>query len=188
MNLFNFMVIYQEVFQPTYFLLLSALIILLYDWKNSAQPVKHLFGRFAVISPCFIVGLLLKDTSVLQIEDVAVLSGFILSVVFCVILWRKFEYGREVLCGITGLIAVSVPYMIISYFWNISGHVTFTAAPVTYLIALDRRLAPLYVIPVLMVFNRIVVGAHDPVQSVAGFFLGTLLVLVGVKCLRNADK
>ena len=101
------------------------------------------------------------------------------------VLWKKLGYGKEVLYGAIGLIAVSVHYLIISYFWNISGHVTFTTAPVIYLVLIDRRLALLYVVPVIMVFNRQVVGAHDILQSVAGFILGTLMMLFVVKILRE---
>ncbi|RCV65191.1 Membrane-associated phospholipid phosphatase, partial [Methanophagales archaeon] len=95
-------------------------------------------------------------------------------------------YGKELLYGAIGLITVSVPFMIISYFWNISGHVTFTAAPVTYLVLLDRRLALLYLIPVIMVFNRPLVDAHDILQSAAGFILGTLMMLFVVKILQQS--
>ncbi|WP_052302951.1 phosphatase PAP2 family protein [Archaeoglobus veneficus] len=183
------------MFNPKYFLLLSAVLIVFYDWKNSSHDSRHLFGRLAVISACYAIGIETMDFLLQQVyahsssfpqylEDFSAIAGMMLGLTLSVALWRKLGYGREVICGALGLIAVSVPYTAISYIWNISGHVTFTAAPVTYLTALDRRLAILYVIPAIMVLNRPVVGAHTVLQSVAGLILGISMMLVGVRCYR----
>jgi hypothetical protein len=196
MNLYQFMLFYQDVFNPKYFLLLSAILIVFYDWKNSSHTVIHFFGRLVVILICYIAGFKIMDLLVQQLvehssnspqyfEDFSAIAGMTIGLTLCIVLWRKLGYGRELIYGAIGLIAVSVPYTIISYFWNISGHVTFTAAPVTYLVALDRRLAPLYVIPAIMVLNRPLVGAHDTLQSVAGFIFGTSLILFVVKVLQE---
>ncbi|RLI84847.1 MAG: hypothetical protein DRO98_08085 [Archaeoglobales archaeon] len=195
MDLYQFMLAYQDVFNPRYFLLLSAILIVFYDWKNSYQSIKHLFGRFTVISTSYLVGIRTMDILLQHVagsnpdfpqylEDFSAIAGMVLGLALCIALWKVLGYGREVMCGAIGLIAVSIPYSVISYFWNISGHVTFTVAPVAYLVALDKRLIPLYTIPAVMVLNRPIVGAHNIAQSVAGFILGTLLMIAGIWCYR----
>ena len=195
MNLYQFMMVYQNVFNPKYFLLLSAILIVFYDWKNSYQSIRHLFGRLIVIGTSYVVGIETMDILLQHVaesnpdfpqylEDFSAIAGMVLGLFLCIAVWKALGYGREVICGAIGLIAVSIPYTIISYFWNISGHVTFTTAPVTYLAALDRRLTPLYIIPAIMVLNRPIVGAHSVTQSVAGFILGTLLMFIGIRCYR----
>lgn len=198
MNLYQVMVLYQEVFNPKYFLFFAALLIAFYDWKSSyrAVAVRDFFGRVAVITLCYLVGFstmnmlmlyLVEPSSEISqyLEDFAAIAGMLIGLILCLVLWWRLGYGRELKYGVLGLIVVALPYTIISFFWNISGHVAFTAAPVTYLGALDRRLIVLNVIPVLMVINRPIVGAHTPLQSVAGFILGTSLMLFGVKRLKE---
>lgn len=195
MDLYQFMLFYKDAFDPKYFLFLSVIIIIFYDWKNSSQNFKHFFPRLAVISMCYVAALITVDLTMHQIvepisvypqylKDFSNITGLILGLSLSIVLWRKLSYGKELIYGAFGLIIVSVPFTIISYFWNISGHVTFTAAPVTYLVLLDRRLALLYVIPVVMVFNRPFVGAHTPLQSIAGFILGTILMFWGIKAIQ----
>lgn len=112
----------------------------------------------------------------------------ILGLALSIALWKKFKFGKEFLDGAFGLLAVSLPFAAISYFWNISGHVTYTAAPVTYLVLLDRRLLLLYAIPVVMVFNRPYVGAHTPLQAISGFIMGTVLMFFSIKIIREQRR
>jgi membrane-associated phospholipid phosphatase len=198
MNLYQVMVLYQEIFNPKYFLFFAALLIAFYDWKNSyrAVAVRDFFGRVTVITLCFSVSLTTLYLLILRIgepsspalqyrEDFATVVSMLIGLTLCLVLWWRLGYGRELKYGVLGLIVVAMPYTIISFFWNISGHVTFTAAPVTYLVALDRRLVVLYLIPAVMVLNRPIVGAHTPLQSVAGFILGTSLMLLSVKLFKE---
>jgi membrane-associated phospholipid phosphatase len=198
MNLYQVMVLYQEIFNPKYFLFFAALLIAFYDWKSSSQTVavRDFFGRVTIIALCYLVGFSTMNMLMLHIgepsseisqyrEDFAAVASMLIGLTLCLVLWWRLGYGRELKYGVLGLIVVALPYTITSFFWNISGHVTFTAAPVTYLVALDRRLVFLYAIPVLMVLNRPIVGAHTPLQSVAGFILGTSLMLFGVKLFKE---
>jgi len=120
--------------------------------------------------------------------DYSNLAGLMLGLALSIALWKKFKFGTEFLDAALGLLVVSLPFAVISYFWNISGHVTFTAAPVTYLVLLDRRLLLLYAIPVVMVFNRPYVGAHTPLQAISGFILGTVLMFYSIKIIRERRK
>ena len=198
MDFYELVLVYQDVFNPKYFILLTAIIMIFYDWKNSGDEIRRLFGRLIVVGACYIIGfsimeILLNyylslhpylsspDSPLQYLEDISAIIGMSIGLMLGAVAWKKLGYGAEVIGGIIGLVSVSIPYSVISCFWNISGHVTFTAAPVTYLTAIDRRLAFLYVVPLIMVVNRPVVGAHDWLQSIAGFVLGISLMLPGVK-------
>lgn len=199
MDFYQIMLFYKDAFDPKYFLFLSFILIVFYDWKNQTKEIKYFFERIAVISISYIVALIIIDLIMMQIvgrsssypqylEDYSNLAGLMLGLALSIALWKKFKFGKEFLHAAFGLLAVSIPFAVISYFWNISGHVTYTAAPVTYLVLLDRRLLLLYAIPVVMVFNRPYVGAHTPLQSISGFILGTALMFFSIKIIHERRK
>lgn len=199
MDFYQIMLFYKDAFDPKYFLFLSFILIVFYDWKNQTKEIKYFFERIAVISISYIVALIFIDLILMQIvgqslsyplylEDYSNLAGLMLGLALSIALWKKFKFGEEFLHAAFGLLAVSIPFAVISYFWNISGHVTYTAAPVTYLVLLDRRLLLLYAIPVVMVFNRPYVGAHTPLQSISGFILGTALMFFSIKIIHERRK
>lgn len=199
MDFYQIMLFYKDAFDPKYFLFLSFILIVFYDWKNQTKEIKYFFERIAVISISYIVALIIIDLIMMQIvgrsssypqylEDYSNLAGLMLGLALSIALWKKFKFGKEFLHAAFGLLAISIPFAVISYFWNISGHVTYTAAPVTYLVLLDRRLLLLYAIPVVMVFNRPYVGAHTPLQSISGFILGTALMFFSIKIIHERRK
>ena len=199
MDFYQIMLFYKDAFDPKYFLFLSFILIVFYDWKNQTKEIKYFFERIAVISISYIVALIIIDLIMMQIvgrsssypqylEDYSNLAGLMLGLALSIALWKKLKFGKEFLHAAFGLLAVSIPFAVISYFWNISGHVTYTAAPVTYLVLLDRRLLLLYAIPVVMVFNRPYVGAHTPLQSISGFILGTALMFFSIKIIHERRK
>lgn len=199
MDFYQIMLFYQDAFDPKYFLFLSFILIVFYDWKNQTKEIKYFFERIAVISINYIVALIIIDLIMMQIvgrsssypqylEDYSNLAGLMLGLALSIAFWKKFKFGKEFLHAAFGLLAVSIPFAVISYFWNISGHVTYTAAPVTYLVLLDRRLLLLYAIPVVMVFNRPYVGAHTPLQSISGFILGTAVMFFSIKIIHERRK
>ena len=199
MDFYQIMLFYQDAFDPKYFLFLSFILIVFYDWKNQTKEIKYFFERIAVISISYIVALIIIDLIMMQIvgrsssypqylEDYSNLAGLMLGLALSIALWKKLKFGKEFLHAAFGLLAVSIPFAVISYFWNISGHVTYTAAPVTYLVLLDRRLLLLYGIPVIMVFNRPYVGAHTPLQSISGFILGTAVMFFSIKIIHERRK
>lgn len=199
MDFYQIMLFYQDAFDPKYFLFLSFILIVFYDWKNQTKEIKYFFERIAVISINYIVALIIIDLIMMQIvgrsssypqylEDYSNLAGLMLGLALSIAFWKKFKFEKEFLHAAFGLLAVSIPFAVISYFWNISGHVTYTAAPVTYLVLLDRRLLLLYAIPVVMVFNRPYVGAHTPLQSISGFILGTAVMFFSIKIIHELRK
>lgn len=199
MDFYQIMLFYKDAFDPKYFLFLSFILIVFYDWKNQTKEIKYFFERIVVISISYIVALIIVDLIMMQIvgrsssypqylEDYSNLAGLMLGLALSIALWKKLKFGKEFLHAAFGLLAVSIPFAVISYFWNISGHVTYTAAPVTYLVLLDRRLLLFYAIPVVMVFNRPYVGAHTPLQSISGFILGTALMFFSIKIIHERRK
>lgn len=199
MDFYQIMLFYKDAFDPKYFLFLSFILIVFYDWKNQTKEIKYFFERIAVISISYIVALIIVDLIMMQIvgrsssypqylEDYSNLAGLMLGLALSIALWKKLKFGKEFLHAAFGLLAVSIPFAVISYFWNISGHVTYTAAPVTYLVLLNRRLLLLYAIPVVMMFNRPYVGAHTPLQSISGFILGTALMFFSIKIIHERRK
>lgn len=199
MDFYQIMLFYKDAFDPKYFLFLSFILIVFYDWKNQTKEIKYFFERIAVISISYIVALIIIDLIMMQIvgrsssypqylEDYSNLAGLMLGLALSIALWKMLKFGKEFLHAAFGLLAISIPFAVISYFWNISGHVTYTAAPVTYLVLLDRRLLLLYAIPVVMVFNRPYVGAHTPLQSISGFILGTALMFLSMKIIHERRK
>jgi len=99
------------------------------------------------------------------LEDYSNLAGLMLGLALSIAFCKKFKFGNEVLYAAFGLLAVSIPFAVISYFWNISGHVTCTAAPVTYLVSLDRRLLLLCAIPVVIVFTGLMLEPILPCKA-----------------------
>lgn len=188
MNLMEFMYIYQDIFNPIYFLLLCSLPVIYYDWRNNGgslviRILTVLFSwiiAFAVYKSYFI----LTPNAPQWVEDFFAVAGLATAITITAFIWRIKGYGREMIGAIIAALAVSIPYTLISPIWNISGHVAYTTGPVIYLIALDKRFAVLLPVPLVMVINRPLVSAHTWGQSVAGFFLG-FLALAGILYLRG---
>ncbi|MDY6778441.1 MAG: hypothetical protein SVU32_07260 [Candidatus Nanohaloarchaea archaeon] len=89
------------------------------------------------------------------------------------LLWTWQDWDRPVTRYASYLGLLSAPYLLISPFWNISGHVTFTAGPSLFLTWYDRRMAPLLIIPLIMVVNRPFLNAHTWLQSIGGLLLAS---------------
>ena len=183
MDFMEFMYIYQDVFNPVYFLLLCSMPVLYYDWRNAGgslalRVLTVLFSwvvAFAMYKSYFV----LTPNAPQWVEDFFAVSGLTVAIAITATIWKVKGYGRKMIGAIIAAIAVSIPYTLISPIWNISGHVAYTTGPVIYLMALNREFAALLPVPLLMVANRPIVGVHTLEQSVAGFFLG-FLALAGV--------
>lgn len=188
MDFVEFMYIYQDVFNPVYFLLLCSIPVIYYDWRNAGgslaiRVIVVLFSwlvAFAIYKSYFI----LMPDAPQWVEDLFAVSGLAVAIAITATVWRVKGYGREMTGALIAAIAVSIPYTLVSPIWNISGHVAYTTGPVIYLTALNRKLAALLPVPLLMVVNRPLVYAHTWGQSIAGFFLG-FLALAGVLYLRG---
>ena len=72
---------------------------------------------------------------------------------------------------------MAVPYVLLSPFWNLSGHVLLSVMPTLYLVLVDRKFWPLLAVPAVMVPNRVIVEAHTWEQAVGAFFIAAVVVV-----------
>lgn len=92
------------------------------------------------------------------------------------LVWTRYGWGQLVARAAAALAVVTVPYVGLSPFWNVSGHVILSVVSTLPLVIVERRFWPLLAIPAVMVVNRPYVGAHTWAQSVGGLLLATVVV------------
>jgi membrane-associated phospholipid phosphatase len=115
--------------------------------------------------------------------DALVASGLFITAGVTWFLWKRFDWGSIVPGAMEALAAVAVPYAVLSPVWNVSGHVIIALMPTLYLTLVDRKFWPLLAVPVVMVPNRIYLGAHTWTQAIGGFLIATVVVM-GIYWLR----
>jgi hypothetical protein len=109
--------------------------------------------------------------------DAIVASGLAVVAGSLWVVWNRYEWGRIVPRGAVALAAVTVPYVGLSPFWNVSGHVTLAVVSTLSLVLVERRFWPLLVVPAVMVVNRPYVDAHTWAQSIGALFIATAIVV-----------
>lgn len=119
--------------------------------------------------------------------DALVASGLLVAAGVSWWLWRRYEWGSLVPDAMVALAAVTLPYIALSPFWNVSGHVIMALMPALFLTLVDRRFWPLLAVPVSMVPNRVFLSAHTWAQSIGGFLIAAAVV-VGVRVLQTAGR
>ncbi len=181
MNFQKLMEIYDDAFSPLYYMLLCALVVVYYDSKKTGKTKKAIL----VTILAYLIGIstyslwfLVRSSFTPQwVEDILAVSGLSLALFIGYNAIRRKIYNGLVMLGILVLVTLTIPYAIISVFWNISGHVVYTTAPTLFLARINRKFFPLIAIPLLMVVNRPIVGAHSWSESVAGFILAAAITL-----------
>lgn len=186
----RFMHTFEAVFHPLWFATASVLVLVVYEWYPDGGDAVQLGKRLGTVLAVIALGRLpalgyvllspigfqrALDEPPWQVDVISVV-GVALTAGALWLLWRRFDWGRVVPGGAAVLLATLVPYVVIAPFWNVSGHVTFTTSLAVYLVAVDRRFAPVVLVPLVSVVNRPFVGAHTWLQSVAGFLLGLAVV------------
>ncbi len=190
MNFVQLMEIYDDVFSPVYFMFLCALVVVYYDSKRTGKLKQGLAIAFAAYAIAYVTYSTWYFISQMPqwVEDFLAVTGLMLGVLMAMVAMVKKIYDGIVREAVYIIVVLSAPYMAISPFWNISGHVAYTTAPALYLVTLNRKFLPLMLIPIIMVINRPVIGAHTVAQSVAGFILAALVVVVGTHLYRKRRK
>jgi len=100
------------------------------------------------------------------------------------LVWHLLDWGRLVPEFSLLLVALTVPHLVITPFWDVSSHVAYATVPAGHLATVERRFAPFFAVPLGMVFARPLAGAHTWLQSVGGFVLGGAF-LVGLVVLER---
>jgi len=185
-----FMRLYEVVFHPLWFAVMTGLVLVVYEWSRNSGDRTELGVRLGVLLGVLAVGSLPALGYVLLAPvavdaaftnppwqvDVASAAGVVVTASGLWFAWRHYDWGTLMPGGALVLVATLVPYVAVAPFWNISGHVTFTTALSLYLAVVDRRFAPVMLVGLIMIFNRPYLGAHTWLQSIAGFALALVVV------------
>lgn len=182
---------YPYVVHPITVLGGGMLVLVHHEWARQGGDVSALWHRVGGFLAAGALGVLptvtyflLRGTNVVRATqgngwrmDALVAGGILIAAGATWGLWRYFRWGELVPDAMRVLAAVTVPYAVVSPFWNVSGHVIVALAPTLYLTLVDRRFWPLLVPPVVMVPNRVYLDAHTWAQSIAGFVLAAVIVV-----------
>lgn len=184
-----FMKYYAIVFHPLAFLFAVSLLIIRYegnrqdvDWPSLWTRVLTFVGitTLALIPDVIYVLFFTPGTNMIllgnswQIDFLTGLSLFIAASI-AYYTWHINRWGPVFEGAVVILAVVAVPHVLISPFWNFSGHVAFSMMPALYVTLVDRKFWPLLIVPTLMVANRPLLGAHTWSQSVAAYIVAGVL-------------
>jgi len=171
---------YSAVFAPEYFVLLCAIVLIVLEWhETSGSSPRHLAARFGVLALGWAVGLAIYLGGPAMVESTPTWAadftgslGLGVGILVIWLVWRQFDWGRLVPEFALLLVAVTVPHLVVTPFWDVSSHVAYATVPAGHLAIVERRFAPVFLVPLGMVFARPLAGAHTWLQSVGGFVLG----------------
>lgn len=183
---------YSDAFAPELFVLFCTLLLLGYERRitrsATESPRRGLLARLGVVAGAWTLAFAIYQSVPLVFEQTPqwgddLFGGLGLAAGFACIglVWRYRRWGRLLPEFAALLIAVTVVHSVVTPFWDVSSHVLYAATPAGYLGVVDRRFAPLAVVPLGMVVSRPLVGAHTWLQSVAGLVLGVLFVAAFVR-------
>ena len=183
---------YSDVFAPEYFVLLCAITLIIYEWREtSAGAPRRLAARVGVLGLGWTVGLAIYegvpamyDSTPTWAADFTGSLGLGVGVLVIWLVWHRLDWGRLVPEFSLLLVALTVPHLVVTPFWDVSSHVAYATVPAGHLATVERRFAPFFAVPVAMVFARPLAGAHTWLQSVGGFVLGGAF-LVGLLVLER---
>lgn len=175
---------YSEVFAPELFVLLCALVTISYEWRHlPARSIPQLGKRVAVLGLGWGIAFAIYQGLPRLFEtlpewgmDATGSIGLGIGLLVIWIGWRVAAWGEIVPTFTFLLVAVTIPHLLITPFWDISSHVLYAIVPAGYLALVDRRFLPLVVIAVGMVIARPLAGAHTWLQSVGGLTLGAIFL------------
>ncbi len=182
---------YPYVFHPITVVGVSILFFIYYEWARQDGARSTLWRRMGSFLG---VGLLALVPTVVYfvavganpiqatvgndwMMDALVAAGLFIAGTGTWTLWRRFDWGQLVPGMMVALVAVTVPYAVLSPFWNISGHVIISLMPTLYVVLVARRYWPILAVPVVMVPNRIFLDAHTWAQSIGGFLVAAALTI-----------
>lgn len=192
---------YPYVVHPITVLGVGILVLVRYEWARQAAAESDLWRRVGGFLVAGFLALLptgayflLKSGSIVAATrgnswemDALVASGILVAATGIWALWRRYRWGRLVPDAMQVLVAATIPYALVSPFWNVSGHVTIALMPTLYLTLVDRKFWPTLVLPVVMVPNRVFLNAHTWAQAV-GAFVVTAAVVLGVHRLQTVEE
>lgn len=195
------MELYPYVFHPVTVLGVGMLVLVHREWASQDADRSALWRRIGAFLGAGILSVLPTAAYVLvtgqglfevtkgNVWQVDALVGGGIFVVAGVtwFVWRRYDWGDLVPGAMQALAFVTIPYLALSPFWNVSGHVVISLMPTLYLTLVDRRFWPTLAIPVVMVPNRIYLDAHTWAQAIGAFVLTAVLV-VGLFWIQTGGR
>ena len=183
--------VYPYLFTPSVVIGLGFLLLIAEEWSRQDADRAALWRRaaaFLLAGACsllptaaFALATGQGPAQIMQGNawqvDALIASGIAITAAVLWVVWRRFEWGNLVPRGVLTLVLVTIPYIALSPFWNVSGHVIFAVMPTLYLTLVDRKYWPLLVIPIVMVPNRIYVDAHTWPQTIGGLLIAATIVV-----------
>jgi hypothetical protein len=190
---------YAYLFHPGVVLGAGATLIIHREWVGQAVDRSALYRRVGAFLGAGVLSLLptaaymlatgkgpveMMQGNAAQV-DFLVAGGIVVAAGTTWAVWRYLDWGSIVPHAMVTYVAVGVPYAGLSPFWNVSGHVLLSLTPALYLTLLDRSYWPVMLVPIVMVPNRRIVGAHSWAQAVGAFLIGSAVV---VAAFRLSDR
>lgn len=180
------------VFHPTTVLGVGILLLVHYEWDHQGADRSELWVRAGAFLGGGVLALLptaafmlVTGQGVMETTqgnvwrvDWLVGGGVLISAGVTWLLWRHFEWGSLVPVAMEALALAMVPYLALSPFWNVSGHVIIALLPTLYLTLVDRKFWPLNLVPIAMVPNRVYLDAHTWGQVVGGFLITAAITIL----------
>jgi membrane-associated phospholipid phosphatase len=185
------MELYPYLFHPSVVIGAGALVLVRYEWARQDAETSALVRRIGAFIGAGILSLLptlayalvtgqglfeVTKGNVWQV-DALVAGGIFVAAGTTWLLWTHFEWGALVPMYMQALVLVTVPYIALSPFWNVSGHVVMALMPTLYVTLVDWRFWPSLTIPVVMVTNRLYLEAHTWEQTIGALLLTAVIVL-----------
>jgi len=190
---------YAYLFHPGVVLGAGAMLIIHREWVGQAVDRSALYRRVGAFLGAGVLSLLPTAAYMLAtgkgpVEtmqgnaaqvDFLVAGGIVVAAGTTWAVWRYLDWGSIVSHAMVTYVTIAVPYAGLSPFWNVSGHVLLSLTPALYLTLLDRSYWPVMLVPIVMVPNRRIVGAHSWAQAVGAFLIGSAVV---VAAFRLSDR
>lgn len=180
--------VYSAVFAPELFVLGCIAVLVGYEWRAAGTAggrLRDLGTRLGVIGLAWLVAFVVYQGLLAVLESVPEWGpdatgsvGLALGMLLIWAVWREREWGIHVRTFALALIAVTVPHLLITPFWDISSHVLYALVPAGYLFLVTVRFAPFVLVGLGMVVARPLAGAHTWPESVGGFALSVVALVV----------
>ena len=183
--------LYPYVFHPAVVIGAGAIVLIYYEWVRQDADTSMLYRRLGVFLGAGVLSLLptlayvlVTGQGLFQVTkgnawqvDALVAGGIVLAAGTTWLCWAHFDWGALVPGYMQALVLVTIPYIALSPFWNVSGHVIMALMPTLYVTLVDREFWPTLGIPLVMVPNRIYLDAHTWAQSLTGLVLAAIIVI-----------
>ncbi|MFW6437153.1 MAG: hypothetical protein ACOCYZ_05930 [Halococcoides sp.] len=182
---------YSAAFAPEQTVLVALLLVAIVEARFEEDGPKALVGRAGtalvgragtvLLGAGVAVALIALTPELLVGESAGDLQASLALIVglgVITAIWRIRGWGDHVVWACVTIAAVSVVHAVIVPFWNLSGHVAFTATPLGAVALADRRALVLVAVPIAMMPARVGTGVHTPLEVVAGFGLALVALAI----------